>query len=180
MSEEAQSRPFIPELRTVIQKLGDARKILVLSGAGVSAESNIPTFRGEGGWWRSLNPAELATYAAFEKDPKLVWEWYEYRRGLVANASPNPAHQVLAALEAPGREVFILTQNVDDLHERAGNSHVVHIHGFIWNVICLKDGKTYGRVWMPGLKRILSSTISASSAGDFPSFKPSIMLYPTD
>lgn len=152
MTNHAQSRSSA-DLRKVIQRLREAGKVLVLTGAGVSAESNIPTFRGEGGWWRSRNPAELATFAAFEKDPKLVWEWYEYRRGLIANASPNPAHVVLAELEAPDREVFIITQNVDDLHERAGSHRVIHIHGSIWNVICLKDGKSYEdrRVPLPTL-----------------------------
>ncbi|HXH48302.1 MAG TPA: NAD-dependent protein deacylase [Terriglobia bacterium] len=149
----AQSRAVTPELGTVVQKLRDARNVLVLSGAGVSAESNIPTFRGEDGWWRSLNPAELATFAAFKRDPRLVWEWYDYRRGLIANASPNAGHRALAGLETPAREVFTVTQNVDDLHERAGSHQVVHIHGSIWEVICLKDGKTYEdrRVPLPGL-----------------------------
>jgi NAD-dependent deacetylase len=142
MTNQAEGRSA-PELRKVIRRLRQARTVLVLTGAGISAESNIPTFRGEDGWWRSLNPAVLATFSAFEKDPKLVWEWYEYRRGLIANASPNPAHRVLAELEAPDRDVFIITQNVDDLHERAGSHKVVHIHGSIWNVICLKDGKTF-------------------------------------
>jgi NAD-dependent deacetylase len=153
MPNEAQSQTIAPELRSVIQKLRDARNVLVLSGAGISAESNIPTFRGEGGWWRSLNPAELATFAAFEKDPSLVWEWYEYRRGLIAGASPNAAHRVLAALDGPAREVFVITQNVDDLHERAGSLRVVHIHGSIWSVMCLDDGKTYEdrRVPLPAL-----------------------------
>ena len=152
MTNQAEGRSA-PELGKVIRRLRQARNVLVLTGAGISAESNIPTFRGEDGWWRSLNPAELATFSAFEKDPKLVWEWYEYRRGLIANASPNPGHRVLAELEAPDREVFIITQNVDDLHERAGSRHVVHIHGSIWNVICLKDGKTFEdrRVPLPTL-----------------------------
>lgn len=153
MPSEAQGRAVAPELATVVQKLRAAKNVLVLTGAGVSAESNVPTFRGEGGWWRSLNPAELATYSAFQRDPRLVWEWYDYRRGLIANASPNPAHRALAGLEAPAREVFVITQNVDDLHERAGSHRVVHIHGSIWRLICLADGKTYEdrRVPLPGL-----------------------------
>lgn len=153
MPNAAQSRAITPELATVVQKLRDARNVLVLTGAGVSAESNVPTFRGEGGWWRSLNPAELATFSAFRRDPRLVWEWYDYRRGLIAGASPNPAHHVLAGLEGPARDVFIITQNVDDLHERAGSHRVVHIHGSIWRVTCLADGNTYEdrRVPLPGL-----------------------------
>lgn len=153
MPNESQTRAITPALGTIARKLRDARNVLVLTGAGVSAESDIPTFRGEGGWWRSLNPAELATFAAFEKDPKLVWEWYDYRRSLIANASPNAAHRILAELEAPAREVFTVTQNVDDLHERAGSHRVVHIHGSIWEVTCLEDGKTYEdrRVPLPDL-----------------------------
>jgi len=137
----------------VVNALRNATKILVLTGAGVSAESNIPTFRGEGGWWRSQNPQELATFTAFNKDPHFVWKWYDYRRGLVAAASPNPAHRALAAFENSDREVFIITQNVDDLHEKAGSSHVVHVHGSIWTVICLKDGTSYEdrRVPLPEL-----------------------------
>jgi NAD-dependent deacetylase len=137
----------------VADALGKAKTILVLTGAGISAESNIPTFRGEGGWWRSHNPQELATFKAFRENPHLVWEWYDYRRGLIAAASPNAAHRALASLENNDREVFIITQNVDDLHEKGGSHHVVHIHGSIWTVICLKDGKAYEdrRVPLPDL-----------------------------
>ena len=153
MPNQAQNRAIAPELSTVVQKLRHARSVLVLTGAGISAESNVPTFRGEGGWWRSLNPADLATYSAFQRDPRLVWEWYDYRRGLIANASPNLAHRALAGLEGSAREVFIITQNVDDLHESAGSHRVVHIHGSIWRVTCLAEGKTYEdrRVPLPGL-----------------------------
>jgi NAD-dependent deacetylase len=142
-----------PDFRRVVTELRKAQHILVLTGAGVSAESNIPTFRGKNGWWRSMNPEELATLAAFKRNPQLVWEWYDYRRRLIAEAVPNAAHRVLADLESPRTDVFIITQNVDDLHERAGSSHVVHIHGSIWTVTCFNEGNSYQdrRVPLPEL-----------------------------
>jgi NAD-dependent deacetylase len=154
MADEDQKLASDPAFRRVITALAGARNVLVLSGAGISAESNIPTFRGEGGWWRSLNPASLATLAAFKKDPKLVWEFYEYRRHLVANASPNKAHRALAELESPDRNVFIVTQNVDDLHERAGSHGIVHVHGSIWAASCLKDGATYEDPCLSSLRSV--------------------------
>lgn len=108
----------------------------MLSGAGISAESGIPTFRGREGWWRREDPAKLATADAFRRDPAYVWEWYEYRRGLVGRAEPNDGHRAVAAWEGGGRDVLVATQNVDDLHERAGSRRVVHIHGSIWRVKC--------------------------------------------
>jgi NAD-dependent deacetylase len=156
MGSEIQRQTPTPEVARVVDALRRARNVLVITGAGVSAESDIPTFRGEGGWWRSRNPEELATFAAFRKDPGFVWEWYEYRRGLVAGARPNAAHEAIANLESPGRDVFIITQNVDDLHEKAGSHRIVHIHGSIWKVICLKDNKVYEdrRVPLPELPPI--------------------------
>ena len=110
--------------------------MLVLSGAGISAESGIPTFRGRDGWWRREDPSRLATPEAFRRDPSYVWEWYEYRRDLVGRARPNDGHRAVASWETAGREVLVATQNVDDLHERAGSGRVVHLHGSIWRVRC--------------------------------------------
>lgn len=121
--------------------LGGAARVLALTGAGISAESGIPTFRGSGGWWRNEDPTRLATPEAFARDPAHVWEWYEYRRGLVAAAEPNAGHQALADLEAAGADVLVATQNVDDLHERAGSGDVVHIHGSLWRVRCTGCGR---------------------------------------
>jgi NAD-dependent deacetylase len=117
-------------------RLRPGARVLALTGAGVSAESGIPTFRGKEGWWRREDPTRLATQAAFDSDPAHVWEWYEYRRGLVAGAEPNDAHRALAAWERSGLDVLVATQNVDDLHERAGSAAVTHIHGSIWRVRC--------------------------------------------
>lgn len=125
----------------VADRLRSARRVLVLTGAGVSAESGIPTFRGEDGWWKREDPSKLATQAAFDRDPAHVWEWYQYRRGLIADAEPNPAHRALAEWEASGKEVLVATQNVDDLHERAGSRVVSHLHGSIWRVRCEGCGR---------------------------------------
>jgi NAD-dependent deacetylase len=113
-------------------------RVAVVTGAGVSAESGIPTFRGAGGYWRNHDPTQLATPEAFARDPALVWEWYGERRDAIRNASPNPGHRALARLGDIAREHLIVTQNVDDLHERAGTppDHLVHIHGEIFRSAC--------------------------------------------
>lgn len=129
---------FSPELLKVVK---NARKVAVLTGAGVSAESGIPTFRGHGGYWRNYRAEELATPEAFQKDPKLVWEWYEMRRGVCAAAKPNLAHETIVKMEAYYTDFFLITQNVDGLHRRAGNQKIVQIHGDIFTVRCLGCGK---------------------------------------
>lgn len=113
-------------------------RILVLTGAGVSAESGIPTFRGKGGYWRNLDPAKLATPEAFARDPKLVWEWYRERRERIRNAQPNAAHEAIARLAQHTDEFLLVTQNVDDLHARAGMppEKMVQIHGDIFVTRC--------------------------------------------
>jgi NAD-dependent deacetylase len=113
-----------------------ATKICALTGAGISAESGIPTFRGPGGLWRNFRAEDLATPEAFARDPKLVWEWYLWRRGLIAAAEPNPGHTALAALDCA-----VVTQNVDGLHQRAGSTNVIEVHGSIWNTRCLDCGQ---------------------------------------
>ena len=140
-------------IERVADALREARRALVLTGAGISAESGIATFRGKDGWWKQRNPQELATLEAFTSDPRFVWEWYEHRRSTIARAQPNAAHRMLAWLEALGTNVFIVTQNVDDLHERAGSGRIVHVHGSIWAVKCLRDGKAFEdrRVPLPDL-----------------------------
>jgi NAD-dependent deacetylase len=112
------------------------RDIAVLTGAGISADSGIPTFRGAGGLWRNVRPEDLATPQAFERDPVLVWEWYEWRRALIRDAKPNAAHEAIARLE----ETFVVTQNVDGLHARAGSKRVIELHGNIFRVRCTREG----------------------------------------
>jgi NAD-dependent deacetylase len=107
-----------------------------VTGAGVSAASGIPTFRGAGGLWRSHRPEDLATPEAFDRDPVLVWEWYAWRRELVAKARPNRAHEVLAAWSRRYPDFRLVTQNVDGLHERAGTRNVTRFHGSLWSLAC--------------------------------------------
>jgi NAD-dependent deacetylase len=115
-------------------------RVLVITGAGVSAESGIPTFRGAGGLWRNLDPSQLATPEAFERDPALVWTWYDERRRGIRAARPNPAHRAVAALTHISRDHLVVTQNVDDLHERGGSppDRVVHVHGDIFLTRCAR------------------------------------------
>src|SRR5215470_1644357 len=105
--------------------------VLVITGAGLSADSGLQTFRGTGGLWRNYNPMALATPEAFAHDPKLVWEWYQWRRDEATKAEPNAAHLALAELVARNEHSLIVTQNVDDLHERAGtpSERLSHVHG---------------------------------------------------
>jgi NAD-dependent deacetylase len=119
------------------------QRILVITGAGISAESGIPTFRGAGGYWRNFDPAKLATPEAFQRDPQLVWEWYRERRDKIRVAQPNDAHRAVTCLATECRDFLLVTQNVDDLHERAhnGDRHVkseqiVKVHGDIFLTRC--------------------------------------------
>ena len=120
----------------VAEAIQRATRVTVLTGAGVSAASGIPTFRGENGLWKKVRAETLATAEAFENDPKLVWEWYDWRRGMIRDAEPNAAHRVIArwTRERPGTAV--ITQNVDGLHERAGTDDITRLHGSIWRVRC--------------------------------------------
>jgi NAD-dependent deacetylase len=118
-------------------------RVVVITGAGVSAESGIPTFRGKDGYWRNLDPAKLATPEAFANNPKLVWEWYRERRQRIRSAQPNPAHQAIVKLAARADEFLLVTQNVDDLHLRAesegqrlSRDKIVQIHGDIFETRC--------------------------------------------
>ena len=117
-------------------------RIVAFTGAGISAESNVPTFRGAGGLWRNYSPERLATPEAFSSDPRLVWEWYDWRRGIVRAAQPNPGHLALSELQRRTPERFTLvTQNTDGLHERAGSQDVVKLHGDIWLLQCTRCGR---------------------------------------
>jgi NAD-dependent deacetylase len=118
--------------------LKHARSIAVLTGAGVSAESGVPTFRGNNGLWKQYRAEDLATPGAFARDPKLVWEWYDWRRGLIAQAKPNAGHRALVDLEQRVSSFTLITQNVDGLHDLAGSRNVLEVHGSIWNLRCTK------------------------------------------
>ena len=113
----------------------DAR-ITVMTGAGVSAASGVPTFRGADGLWKNFRPESLATPDAFARDPRLVWEWYDWRRQMIAACRPNAAHDVLASWSRRFAGFTLITQNVDGLHEKSGASNVERLHGSIWEVMC--------------------------------------------
>lgn len=129
--------------REVIDRVADwmraATRVVVLTGAGVSAESGVPVFRGAGGLWRQFRPEQLATPEAFARQPALVWEWYAWRRERVAEAKPNAGHVTIARWQHERSGVSLLTQNVDGLHERAGSIEPVELHGNLWRVRCASD-----------------------------------------
>jgi NAD-dependent deacetylase len=118
------------------QQLQRSKRITVMTGAGVSAASGVPTFRGAGGLWRTFRAEDLATPEAFARDPALVWEWYEWRRATIASCQPNAAHDVLAQWTRDNTNCTVITQNVDDLHLRAGTERLIRLHGSIWELSC--------------------------------------------
>lgn len=128
----------LPRLDELLEKgLG---RVVVMTGAGVSAASGIPTFRGSGGLYNGVSVEDLATPEGFRRNPQLVWEWYAYRVGLVRAAEPNPAHYALARWASLAQSFVLVTTNVDDLHERAGSPQVQHLHGTILQGRCTKTG----------------------------------------
>jgi len=120
--------------------IAQAQSVAVLTGAGISAESGIPTFRGADGLWKDFKPEELATPEAFARDPRLVWEWYNWRRELIKKAQPNPAHRALVKLEIAKPRFTLITQNVDGLHDAAGSGKILKLHGDIWRLRCTGCG----------------------------------------
>ncbi len=140
----------MPAKESLLQmRLATARSVAVLTGAGVSAESGVPTFRGADGLWRQYRAEDLATPEAFHRDPKLVWEWYDWRRQLIAGCNPNPAHRAIAFLEQRSEEFLLITQNVDGLHARAGSRRMVEMHGNLWRVRCVRDDTTTDNLDVP-------------------------------
>jgi NAD-dependent deacetylase len=141
------------DLQQARQWLAEADAVAILTGAGISAESGVPTFRGDGGLWREHKPEDLATPEAFARDPKLVWEWYDWRRGLIAQAAPNAAHRALVQLETRKPRFTLITQNVDGLHDLAGNGKILKLHGDIWRMRCTTCGANFPnrRVPLPKL-----------------------------
>jgi NAD-dependent deacetylase len=136
--------PALPD--RLVAALRAARDVAVLTGAGVSAESGVPTFRdAQQGLWAQFDPRELATPSAFARNPKRVWDWYAMRREMVARVAPNPAHFALAELERRVPAFLLATQNVDGLHQRAGSVRVVELHGNITRVRCADEGTVVAR-----------------------------------
>lgn len=138
----------------VRDRIHQAQSVTVLTGAGISADSGVPTFRGPEGLWRNFRPEELASPDAFDRDPKLVWEWYNCRRELLATKHPNAAHEALVQLEALISDFWVITQNVDGLHAAAGTQRLSEIHGNIWKVRCtecnqVSDNRTVPLLFPP-------------------------------
>ena len=120
---------------TVAQKLKGSKKIVFVTGAGISQESGIPTFRGKDGYWRKYDPMKLASIDAFYDDPKLVWEWYEDRRKNILSVKPNEGHFAISQMEE-FKDIVVLTQNIDGLHQRSGSTNVLELHGSIIRIKC--------------------------------------------
>jgi NAD-dependent deacetylase len=123
--------------------LTEATSLAVLTGAGISAESGVATFRGAGGLWKNYKAEDLATPEAFARNPKLVWEWYNWRRELISKAAPNSGHQALVELEKRKLRFTLITQNVDGLHDRAGSGRILKLHGDIWRMKCTVCGSNW-------------------------------------
>lgn len=127
----------------LISKLGRAHCVVAFTGAGISAESGVPTFRGNEGIWAKFKPEELANMDAFLRNPEMVWEWYAARKKVIAEVKPNPGHYALAEMERIVPVVTVVTQNIDNLHRRAGSTNIFELHGNIERNFCMKCGKPY-------------------------------------
>jgi NAD-dependent deacetylase len=134
------------EARTRLRR---AQVVTVLTGAGISADSGVPTFRGADGLWRNFRAEELATPEAFARDPRLVWEWYNWRREIIASKQPNAGHYGVAELERRTPQFWLITQNVDGLHAAAGSTKLSEIHGNIWKVRCTDCSKVHRNTDVP-------------------------------
>lgn len=128
--------------QSLIEKLKAARSVVFFTGAGISAESGIPTFRGKDGIWNKLKPEELANFDAFMRNPDLVWEWYNHRKKIIHESQPNPAHLAIAEMQNYF-DVTVVTQNIDNLHRRAGSKNIFELHGNIERNYCVKCKKFY-------------------------------------
>lgn len=131
------SEDLILEAKKLVE---NANFITVLTGAGISAESGVPTFRGTDGLWNNFRPDEIASPKAFKNNPGFVWEWYDYRRKIIIESKPNPGHFALAELERQKESLTLITQNIDGLHQIAGSQNIVEMHGNIWETRCTKCG----------------------------------------
>ena len=129
-----------PDIGALIEVLLQAKRVTVSTGAGISAESGIPTFRGQEGLWKQFRAEELATPTAFAQNPELVWEFYDWRRGIIAQKAPNPGHEVLASWENVFPAYSLITQNIDGFHQKAGSKNILELHGNIWKVRCTEEG----------------------------------------
>jgi NAD-dependent deacetylase len=143
-----------------LRALKDARYAVVSTGAGVSAESGVPTFRGEDGLWKKFRAEELATFEAFQANPDLVWEWYQYRREIISKIKPNPGHYAIAEMTNLFDNFQLITQNIDDLHRIAGSEDIVELHGNIKRNRCLKCGDINYDEYSTGFRRYANAADS--------------------
>ncbi|PJZ80230.1 SIR2 family NAD-dependent protein deacylase [Leptospira meyeri] len=127
----------------LIHRIRSATNVLFLTGAGISSESGIPTFRGDGGYWKKFKAEELATPEAFTAHPDVVWDWYDYRRNICFEAKPNEGHLTIARWQSHSKTVNLITQNVDGLHPRAGSRNLLEIHGNIFRARCTECGEKF-------------------------------------
>lgn len=134
---------MIQPSETLRRLLREGGTIAALTGAGVSAESGLATFRGPDGLWEGRDPMDLASYHAFDRDPETVWRFYDWRRKQAARAEPNAGHRALAELESLRPGFTLVTQNVDGLHERAGSRDVIRLHGTLWRLRCEREGREH-------------------------------------
>jgi NAD-dependent deacetylase len=139
-------------IKKAVEILRNAKTIFVLTGAGISAESGVPTFRGQDGLWRNYSATDLATPEAFGRNPELVWEWYHWRQSIILGAKPNPAHYALVELEQRSERFLLLTQNVDGLHHGAGSKNILELHGNIFRAQCTGCGRIFDHRIEPGKK----------------------------
>jgi NAD-dependent deacetylase len=132
--------------KQLINALSSARVVSVLTGAGVSAESGVPTFRDKGGIWEKFRPEQLANFEAFMSDPDFVWSWYQHRREIMREVKPNPGHFALAEMESIFPQFNLITQNIDNLHYRAGSTKITELHGNIERNYCIKCRTLYNEI----------------------------------
>lgn len=133
----------IEAISQVAERIKASTRVVVLTGAGISQESGVPTFRGADGLWQNFRAEDLATPEAFQRDPVLVWQWYDWRRSLIKPLAPNPGHYALVELEKRIPDFTLVTQNVDGLHKAAGSRDPIEMHGTIWRVRCLECKNTF-------------------------------------
>lgn len=124
--------------QSFLNKLSESKRIVFFTGAGISAESGIPTFRGKDGIWNKLKPEELANFSAFMRNPTMVWEWYNHRKKIIHEAKPNKGHEAIAEMQNLFDEVILITQNIDNLHRRAGSKNIYELHGNIERNYCIQ------------------------------------------
>ncbi len=141
MTEETPLNAAISAVKQLAKEKKDQIRIVALTGSGISKGSGIPTFRGKDGLWKNYNAMELATPQAFGRDPQLVWEWYAWRIGIILTKDPNPAHYALVKLQEKGLLEWVITQNVDSLHFRAGSKNLLEVHGNIFRTKCMSCEK---------------------------------------